>query len=75
MAVFRCSTASGYSARTVDVAFVGPDGIGPDGHAFDDGMGVALEDAPVHEGAGVAFIGVADDVLDVTRGIPARIPI
>ena len=37
-------------------------------------MGVALQDAPVHEGPGVAFIGIADDVLDVSRGIPAEFP-
>ena len=37
-------------------------------------MGIALEDAPVHEGPGVAFIGIADDVLDVTRGLPAKLP-
>ena len=65
----------GILGPAVDVAFLRPHGIGPDGHAFDDGMGVALQDAPVHEGPGVAFIGIADDVLDALPGPSGRIPI
>jgi hypothetical protein len=47
----------------IDVALVGADGIGGDGHALEHPMGVGLQDGAVHEGAGVALVGVADDVL------------
>ena len=39
------------------------DGFGPDDHPFDDRMRVGFEDAPVHEGARVAFVAVADEVF------------
>ena len=38
-------------------------------------MGVAFEDAPVHKGPGVAFVGVADDIFHVARRIPAEFPL
>ena len=41
----------------------GAHGIAADGHGFDDAVGVSLEDTAVHEGTGVAFVAVADDVL------------
>ena len=47
----------------VDVALLRADGVGADHHAFEHGMGVALEGAPVHEGAGVALVRVADDIF------------
>jgi hypothetical protein len=37
-------------------------------------MRVALEDAAVHESAGVALVGVADDVLPVPLGVVAGLP-
>ena len=53
----------GIFGPAVDVALGGPDGVGADGHALQHRVGVALQDAPVHEGPGVAFVGVADDVF------------
>ena len=47
----------------VDEALAGADRVGGDGHALQDAVRVALQDAAVHEGAGVALVGVADDVL------------
>ncbi len=58
----------------VDVALVGADGVSPDDHAFQDGVGVALHDGPVHEGPGVAFVPVADQVFDVPGHLPAEAP-
>ncbi len=37
-------------------------------------MRVAFQGAAVHEGAGVAFVGVADDVFLVSRGLAAEAP-
>ena len=39
------------------------DGVGGDGHAFEDAVRVAFQNATVHERAGVAFVGVANDVF------------
>ena len=50
-------------AADVNVALVGADGIGGDGHALEHAVRVALEHAAVHERAGVALVGVADDEL------------
>jgi hypothetical protein len=52
----------GIFAAHVDVAFFGPHGVGGQGHAFQNAMGVAFQNAAVHERAGVAFVAVADDV-------------
>ena len=43
------------------------DGIGADEHAFDEVMRIALDDRAVHERAGVALVGVADQVLLVVE--------
>ena len=60
----------------VDVAFAGADGVGGDGHAFEHAVRVALEHAAVHEGAGIAFVGVADDVFRVVPvGLGDRAPL
>src|SRR5262249_24416716 len=47
----------------VDVALLGPAGVGGDGHPLQDAVWVALQDAAVHEGPGVPLVGVADDEL------------
>ncbi len=54
-------------AADVDVALLGPDRVGGDGHPFEHAVRIALEHAAVHEGAGVALVGVADDVLALGR--------
>ena len=45
----------------VDVAHRGADRVRGDGHALDHAVRVAFQHAAVHEGAGIAFVGVADD--------------
>src|ERR1019366_2289819 len=47
----------------VDVALLRAHGVAGDGHAFEHAVGVALQNGAIHESAGVAFIGIADDVL------------
>ena len=44
----------------VDIALVRTGGIRADDHAFNNGMGVTFEDAPVGKRTGVAFVSVAD---------------
>ena len=58
----------------VDVALAGADRVGADDHPLEDAVGVALQEAPVHVGAGVALVGVADDVLGLALGLPAWSP-
>ena len=43
----------------VDVALVRVDGAGRDDHPLENGVGVGLEHAAVHERAGVALVGIA----------------
>jgi hypothetical protein len=50
------------------------DGVGSDEHALEDGVRNALEKAAVHEGAWVALVGVADNVLFITRSGAAELP-
>ena len=59
----------------VDVGLVGPHGVRPDEHALEYRVRVALQDCPVHERAGVALVGVADDVLLVPGGVMAELPL
>ena len=47
----------------VDIAARGPHREAGDGHAFDQHVGVVFHHHAVGEGARVAFVGVADDVL------------
>ena len=47
----------------VDESFAGADGVGADEHAFEDGVRIAFQHRAVHVGAGLAFVGVADDVF------------
>ncbi len=58
----------------VDVTLVRAHGVAGDGHAFDDAVRIALQDAAVHECSGVAFVGVADGVLDATWGLATQLP-
>ena len=56
---------------------VAADGARADDHALQHGVRVTFDDAPVHEGAGIALIGVADDDrFHVTRlgGVAAGLP-
>ena len=59
----------------VDVAPRRPDRVRRGGHALDDAVRIALEDAAVHERAGVAFVGVADGELLLAGGLPRELPL
>jgi hypothetical protein len=43
-------------------------------HAFDHRVGVAFDDAAVHEGAGIALVGVADDEFLTPRSVSGERP-
>ncbi len=45
--------------------------MGGQREAFEDAVGIGLEHEAIHEGAGVAFVAVADDVLLAGAGLEA----
>ena len=47
----------------VDVALGGAGGVAAYGHGLDDAVRVALKHGAIHERAGVALVGVADDIF------------
>ena len=53
----------GVLGADVDVAVAGADGVGGDDHALEHARGGRPRARAVHEGAGVALVGVADEVL------------
>ena len=53
----------------VDEALLRAHGIAGDGHAFEHAVRVAFEHGAIHEGAGIALVGVADDVLLLLAGL------
>ena len=55
----------------IDDPLVGADGVGADDHAFENRMGIALQNGSVHVGAGIPFVGIADDVPDSVGGFGA----
>ena len=59
----------------IDEALVGADGVAADDHAFQDGVGVALHHRPVHEGPGVAFVAVADEIFHLAGHLAAEAPL
>ena len=59
----------------VDVALARADRVRGDREPFEDRVRVAFGDAAVHERAGVALVGVADDVLDVARHVAREAPL
>ena len=58
----------------IDVALGGAHRQAGDGHALDQHVRVALHHQPVGEGAGVALVRVADDVLLARRFVVHRLP-
>ena len=58
----------------VDVPLMRTDGVGGDEHALKDRMGIAVHDRRVHEGAGIALVAVADDVLHIARRLARKVP-
>ena len=59
----------------VDVALVRADGVAADEHALEHGVRVAVHDGGVHEGAGVALVAVADDVLGLAGRRGRELPL
>ena len=62
----------------VDEALLAADGARADDHPLDDRVRIALDDAAVHERAGIALVGVADDNrfhAPVLGGVPAGFPL
>ena len=62
----------GIFGADIDVAIGGADGDAGDGHALDQYEGIAFHDHAVGEGAGIALIGVADDVFLLRRRLRRR---
>ena len=58
----------------VDIALGSADCEGGDDHTFDQGKRIALHQHAVGEGAGIAFIGVADDELARAGGFGGGAP-
>ena len=58
----------------VDVAARGTDRDPADRHAFDQDVGVAVQQCTVLKGAGFALVGIANDVPLVASGLPAQVP-
>ena len=59
----------------VDDAFGGAHHVAADDHAFQQRVRIALDLVAVHVRAGVAFVGIADDVLLVGRGLAQELPL
>ena len=49
--------------------------VAADDHAFQQGMRIALDLVAVHVGAGIAFVGIADDVLLVGNRLAQELPL
>jgi hypothetical protein len=59
----------------IDVTLAGADGVSGDGHAFQQRVGVALQERAIHEGPGIALVGIADQILLVAGRLPAELPL
>ncbi len=64
----------GILCADIEHAFVGADGLGGDDHSFEYAIGEGFEDHAIHEGAGVAFVAVADDIFEAAGGIAGQFP-
>ena len=62
----------GIFGADIDVAVGGADRDAGNGHALDQHEGIAFHDHAVGEGAGIAFVGVADDVFLLGPGVGRR---
>ena len=71
----RVVQRQGVLVADVDITAPGADGVGADEHALQDRVRVALEDAAIHVGSRIAFVGVADDKPLVTWCVPAALPL
>ena len=64
----------GILGADIDIAVVGTDRVGHDGHAFQDRVRVTFQNGTVHKCARVTFVRVADDILFVTRLVFLKLP-
>ena len=55
--------SDGIFGADINVALIGADGIGRDGHGLKHDVRIALQHRAVHESAGIAFVGIAKDIL------------
>ena len=55
-------------STAVDISKLAADRVGSDHHAFDQAIGIAVEDRTVHECTWVTFVSVTDQILLVTGG-------
>ena len=58
----------------VDDALRGPHHVRPDSHALQHAVRIAFKHAAIHERSGVAFVGVADDVLLIAHSLAQELP-
>jgi hypothetical protein len=73
--VLQTPDGQGIFRAAVDVAFGGADGVGRDQHPLDHPEGVALQHRPIHKGARVALVRVADEVLLGGRHFEGDLPL
>src|SRR5207247_11405614 len=59
----------------VDVGFVAADRERGDDHAFEQRMRIPLEDVPILEGTGLAFVGVDHQILGLWTGLRTERPL
>ena len=59
----------------VEEALLGADGEAADDHPLDHVQRIALQHAAVHERAGIALVGVADEVAGRVGGLGAHLPL
>ena len=62
-------------AAHINVAARGPHGQAGNRHPLDQHEGIGFHDDAVSEGAGIAFVGIADDVFLRTRCAQYRVPL
>jgi len=58
----------------IDIAFISANSITGNEHGFDDAVRVTFQDYAVLEGAGLAFIRVADDILFCSSSFANKTP-
>ena len=73
--VVQVGAQIGVLGAQVDDAHAGADGAAADGHALEHKVGEVAQDDPVFEGAGLAFVGVTDDVLVLALFGRAEVPL
>ncbi len=66
---------NGILCPNINISLTGANGIAANGHGFDDGMRVALQQRTIHECARIAFISVAGNVLLICLALIAEEPL